>query len=305
MISLMDLKWTYDESTNIYLSTPYSHDEEEIKTRRYRASSRMAWRLMQSGYSVFSPISHSHSIEEEVQEREGHDFWMNQDLSYLEDGWTDLLVVMAAEGWRESLGVNREIVVAEDNNIPVEFVDPLEVVTLVGISGKKRSGKDTMAEVFSEQGFEQHALAEPIKDACRTIFNFTDEQLYGDQKEEYDPYWERTPREVMQHFGTDAFRETYGEDVWVDSLLQRLRLRLPAAAVVSDVRFPNEVRGIQNASGEVIRIDASERLDHEDDHASETALDDFEGYVRVVENNGSLDEFKRKAHSIAKEYAYA
>jgi hypothetical protein len=25
----------------------------------------------------------------------------------------------------------------------------------------------------------------------------------------------------------------------------------------------------------------------------------------VVENNGSLDEFKRKAHSIAKEYAYA
>jgi len=208
-----------------------------------------------------------------------------------------------AEGWRESSGVTAELEVAQEHGVPVEAVDPLEVMNVVGISGKKRSGKDTMADVFVEEGFERHAFAEPIKDACRTIFNFSDDQVDGDRKEETDPYWERTPREVMQHFGTDAFRETYGEEVWVDSLIQRLRLRLPPAAVVKDVRFPNEVTGLQERAGaEVIRIDASERLDQDDSHASETALDGYDGFDRIVANNGSLADFKQRSRDIAQDY---
>jgi hypothetical protein len=271
--------------------------------RRYQTVSKIAWRLMNYGFTVFSPINHSHPLESEVGERRGHEFWMNQDLPYLTRNWAGLVVFVKAEGWRQSTGVSRELEVADAKGIPVEAVDPLEVMTVVGISGKKRSGKDTMADVFVEQGFERHAFAEPIKGAAKMIFNLTDEQVDGDRKEEPDPYWDRTPREIMQHFGTDAFRETYGEEVWVDSLIQRLRLRLPSHAVVKDVRFPNEVTGLQERAGaQVIRIDASERLDHDDSHASETALDGYGGFDLTVANNGSLTDFKRRSRDIAQDY---
>jgi len=296
------LNQLYDTDMNIYLSVPYSHDDREIMERRYQTVSKIAWKLMNYGFTVFSPINHSHRLEDEVGERRGHKFWMNQDLSYLQD-FADLVLVVKAEGWHESTGVTRELEEADKRDIPVEAVDPLEVMNVVGISGKKRSGKDTMADVFVEEGFERHAFAEPIKTAAQTIFNLTDDQVDGDRKEEPDPYWDRTPREIMQHFGTDAFRETYGDEVWVDSLIQRLRLRLPSHAVVKDVRFPNEVRGLQERAGaEVIRIDASERLDNDDDHASETALDGYDGFDRTIRNNGTLAEFKDGSRAIAEQY---
>jgi hypothetical protein len=303
MKSITDIDALYDSDTNVYLSVPYSHESDKIMDRRYKTVSKIAWRLMNAGFTVFSPISHSHPLESAVGERRGHDFWMNQDLPYLTQKWAGLVILVKAEGWRESEGVTRELEVAEWTGIPVEAVDPLDVMTVVGISGKKRSGKDTMADIFVEEGFERHAFAEPIKGAAKMIFNLTDEQVDGDRKEKTDPYWKRTPREIMQHFGTDAFRETYGEKVWVDSLIQRLRLRLPSAAVVKDVRFPNEVTGLQERAGaDVIRIDASERLDHDDSHASETALDGYDGFDRTVANNGSLADFKQRSRDIAQNY---
>lgn len=287
---------------NVYLSTPYSHPDEKIRRRRFETVNRAAFDLMRRGYTVFSPISHSHVIAGSVGERMDHEFWMAQDLPYLTEGWADALVLITAGGWRESTGVAEELKKAKENGINAYQYDPLPTLTLVGISGKKRSGKDTLASQFAKEGFEQYALADPIKESCQSIFGFSEEQVNGERKEEVDPYWDRTPREVMQHFGTDAFRGTYGDDVWVKSLMQRLRLELPQRAVVSDVRFPNEVEGIQNVQGDVIRIDASERLDHEDDHASETALDEYEGFDHVIDNNGTLDEFKRASSELIEAY---
>ena len=288
-------------SDNIYLSTPYSHEDPDIERARFEMSNQVAWLLMQTGAAVFSPITHSHTLEEQVGEKEGHAFWMNQDLSYLQD-WSNILVLITAGGWRESSGVAKELEEARANNIPILTFDPLRQLDLVGLSGKKRSGKDTLGDVFAQHGYQKYALADPIKDAAQTIFNFSDAQLNGDRKEEEDPYWNRTPREVMQHFGTDAFRSEYGPDVWVDSLFQRLRFELPLRAVVTDVRFPNEVTGVQEVGGDVIRIDASERLSSSDGHASETALDGYEGYDRVVQNNDSLDAFIRRGTRLVEQY---
>lgn len=290
------------DGERVYLACPYSHPDEGIMQNRYRVANRVAWWLMQDGARVFSPISHSHAMEQEMGEQEDHEFWMFQDLSYLEY-WASAIVVIQTAEWKQSDGVMEELETADDLGIPRYSFNPLRVLALVGISGKKRSGKDTMGDVFSEYAFEKYALADPIKESCKDIFNLTEDQIGGELKEEEDPFWGMTPREIMQHFGTDAFREYFGDDVWVKSLLQTLRLELPMRAVVTDVRFPNEVRPIQRAGGDVIRIDASERLEDRDEHASENALDDYGGFDSVVTNNGSLEEFKDKCHKIAQSYA--
>jgi len=51
---------------------------------------------------------------------------------------------------------------------------------LVGINGKAGSGKDTVAEqLVSQFGFQQIALADPIKQYAYKVFGFTKEQLWG------------------------------------------------------------------------------------------------------------------------------
>ena len=61
-------------------------------------------------------------------------------------------------------------------------------IQLVGICGRKGSGKDTVADFISRRyGFEKRALAQPIKHICGYLFNFNEAQLDGPLKEAIDP----------------------------------------------------------------------------------------------------------------------
>lgn len=118
----------------IYLASPYSVGKggaygasnlgkatKNMKTRRYRAVCKKAAELMQQGYSVFSPIAHSHSIEVEGMDKiETGDFWLKQDFVVLER--CDRLVVYTLPDWEYSSGIKREIEFAEARGIPVEYI---------------------------------------------------------------------------------------------------------------------------------------------------------------------------------------
>src|SRR5438045_2338658 len=78
---------------------------------------------------------------------------------------------------------------------------------IIGILGFKRAGKDTVADyIVSNYGFEKMILSQPLKEACKILFNFTDEQLYGNLKEIVDSNWKTSPRKIMQYLGTDILR---------------------------------------------------------------------------------------------------
>ena len=91
-----------------------------------------------------------------------------------------------------------------------------------------------------------------------------------------------TAREVMQYVGTDFFRKIYPQ-VWVDSTIRRVEKDSPQLAVVVDCRFPNEVEGIQNSGGKVIRLTRN-ILGDKDQHDSETAPDGYEGFDAIINN---------------------
>ena len=94
-----------------------------------------------------------------------------------------------------------------------------------------------------------------------------------------------TAREVMQYVGTDIFRKMYS-DVWVDALLRRINEDQPAIALICDIRFPNEVFGIQRSGGIVIRL--TRNSDSPDKHSSETSLDeprfDWSNFNYILDN---------------------
>ena len=96
-----------------------------------------------------------------------------------------------------------------------------------------------------------------------------------------------TAREVMQYVGTDIFRRMYN-DCWIDATIRIINQEAPELAIVSDVRFPNEVEGIQKAGGKVIRFTRNPCSDG-DQHPSEIALDDKpEDYFDAVIHNNEM-----------------
>lgn len=91
-----------------------------------------------------------------------------------------------------------------------------------------------------------------------------------------------TAREVLQYFGTNICRQMYG-DCWVDATIRKIQKEQSQFAIIVDVRFPNEVKGIQAAGGKVLRFTRAP-FAGQDEHESETALDDYTGFDAVIDN---------------------
>ena len=133
-------------------------------------------------------------------------------------------------------------------------IDESISIKIVGISGKKFNGKDTLGVYFiTKYGFKRIAFADALKDACKAIFNFSNEQLYGNEKEIIDPYWNVTPRKVLEYLGTDLCRNQLGNilpdvgsDLWVKVAKKKIEDTLKqnpnAKFVFTDVRFENECK---------------------------------------------------------------
>lgn len=117
-----------EKNKKIYLAIPYT----EIKEISFRIANRVAGMLIQQGYVVFSPISHSHPIWKESVDLLENDFdtWMQQDKAFLE--WADELYVIEIHGdvinnegiglIYRSKGVKQEIEWAKEQNKPIKLV---------------------------------------------------------------------------------------------------------------------------------------------------------------------------------------
>lgn len=134
---------------------------------------------------------------------------------------------------------------------------------IIGLVGFIGSGKGTVGDILEQKGFIKDSFAKPLKDACSVIFGWPREMLEGDTevsrkwREEPDVYWSEkfgksfSPRLALQLMGTEAGRNVFHEDIWVISLLNRSKGK---DVVVTDVRFQNEIKYIQDNGGVVIRV---------------------------------------------------
>jgi len=174
-------------------------------------------------------------------------------------------------------------------------------MTIIGFIGKKGSGKDTAADFLcSEFGFKKVAFADPLKRACRELFSFNDEQLYGDKKETVDAHWKITPRETLQFIGTEVFREHIQNliphvknNFWVERLEKEI-INNNFNYAISDVRFKNEIDMIKKLGGIIIKIERNETNNNFSNHISETEMDNINIYDNLILNDGALSEFEKK-----------
>lgn len=158
---------------------------------------------------------------------------------------------------------------------------------LIGLSGFKQSGKDTVANYLVEKyGFGKHGFADKLRELAMHVpmvvgdgqtFKESFERIgYEATKETY-----KSARNLLQFLGVGA-RETFGEDFWVDQLYKQLESTygtytrdlgvetFQGNVVISDCRFPNEAEFIRRMGGLVIVVDRG--LESTDTHVSEIPL---------------------------------
>lgn len=109
------------KSQLVYLACPYSHADPNVQLQRFEAVNKAAALLMKSGTFVFSPISHSRPLELAGGLPGDWAFWKEYDYRMI--GHCDRLIVLTLPGWQNSTGVNAEIKIAKELQIPVEFMN--------------------------------------------------------------------------------------------------------------------------------------------------------------------------------------
>jgi hypothetical protein len=110
-------------------------------------------------------------------------------------------------------------------------------------------------------------FADYLKNICVDLFKLNSVNLYGTDNQKNQPtkfYWEEMPtgpdkegimshRDFLEYFGTKIIRKI-DKDAWVNATLSKIINEKSEIAIIPDVRFPNEVKAIQDAGGIVVRL---------------------------------------------------
>jgi hypothetical protein len=204
---------------------------------------------------------------------------------------------------------------------------------IIGVCGFIGSGKDTVADyLVNFHEFRRESFASTLKDAVAAVFGWDRTLLEGRTKEarewreQVDPWWaERlaiptlTPRWVLQYWGTEVCRRSFHDSIWIASLENKLR-NSKDHVVISDCRFPNEIKSIKESGGKIVWVKrgnlpvwynlalsanqghnlASQELKHLKIHASETAWVGTK-FDYELDNNGTIDQLFTKVKSLAED----
>lgn len=158
---------------------------------------------------------------------------------------------------------------------------------IVGISGRKRSGKDTVYEMIRLRvhsklpnvDIRQYAFADPVREFAVRYFGV---ELDPSRKEEY--------RFILQGIG-EMIREEVNSTYWVYRTIRKYEQEFPDVGIITDLRYPNEVDIVKEQGGVVLRV--SRGQENTDMHPSETSLTDEE-FSDIIYNNGTLEELRMK-----------
>jgi hypothetical protein len=160
---------------------------------------------------------------------------------------------------------------------------------LIGICGKARNGKDSVADhLVKGYNFSKASFAIPVKNFAVRHFDLHPEECYGEKT--------KKSRWVLQAIGNGC-REEFGKNIWIDKLFNTFGA--VEKVVIADVRYLNEAEALKARGGYIIKVtrpDAPEiecGADHPSEMEMEKIVPDF-----ALDNDGDLHQLRYRADGI-------
>lgn len=195
---------------------------------------------------------------------------------------------------------------------------------IIGIAGKKKSGKDTIAKHLEvTYGFKIYHYADAMKEFCRDYLGLDEKLLWGTDEDKatltkyrfYDLYnigctllgikkelesldsGYMSYRQILQYFGTEVFR-AFDPDFHIKNLFRKIKRDNAKDVAIADIRYQNEITPIENQGGFVLRL--TRRQLKEDNHISETALDNYPFKYIIDNQNQTVQETFREIDDLVR-----
>lgn len=178
---------------------------------------------------------------------------------------------------------------------------------IVAFGHRRRVGKDTagkflLSYIRTERKsitVERCSPGDKIKETAYHMFKWAglNQGVYyennPDLKETVLPTLGKSPRDIWIDVGN--FGRAIDIRIWMETAIASANSDL---VILTDLRTQTEVEYVRKFGGICIRVDraipkASDNLD--------CALEDFQGWDYVIENNGTLKEFRSKVISVFEE----
>ena len=203
-------------------------------------------------------------------------------------------------------------------------------MAVIGITGLAQNGKSSAAKRLEERwNYEPFAFADRLKSMALVLDPFVPTNNLG--WDHFDASevaylmrlsalvtaegWEKAKakpevRRFLQVLGTEGARGHFGPNVWVDALDIQLSESYAQDAVISDVRFQNEVDYVKELAGTMLRVvrimpDGQPFRATDGAHASERDIIGLPVDYELPVRDGDMDSLYHQvdiiAHSLARE----
>lgn len=191
--------------------------------------------------------------------------------------------------------------------VRIGFADALylEVARAYGVSGEFLGNRDTKETALPELALANCADRAFVH-VLAALENVELEPCEGPQSDTVLAFLHkpRSPRFTLQLWGTEYRRRTrHGRDgYWLEQVAEALRAQPERHFVITDVRFENEARFIEQAGGLLVRIrrpalEAREALERARRgtaaHPSETELLERKVHAEIVNEEGAPDSLRQ------------
>jgi hypothetical protein len=276
-----------------------------LPSMNYLAFNEAAHTLRQRGHTVFNPAENFGGDQSRTKQEYLHA--STSAISFhASNQYMQLDAAVVLPGWQRSEGSLLEMHLCQVLGVPMySAVDgspidinfsntfteqPRPTRPLVAISGRKFSGKTTLADALAKElNLRRYGFAMPLKEGLAKLGVIVD----GPEKDV----------EALQFIGTDYFRKR-DPDWWVKTFDRATTDREETGLVIDDVRFPNELQWARDNGFITVRLSVSPNQQKERargmgiadlrgdvfEHASETGLDGDFRYDLIFTGESTVEE---------------
>jgi len=163
---------------------------------------------------------------------------------------------------------------------------------IIALGHKRRVGKNKIAELLqsslrskgSTLNIQTISFAYLLKKVSAELFGLESPEhyeAYPADKEKVIPRLGKSPRDIYIELGNSA-RAIY-PSVWIDQVFKQDCDVL----IITDLRYPNEAQAVHDNGGYCIKV---KRDVPQSNDVADTALDGYEHWDVVLDNNGSMKD---------------
>ena len=165
---------------------------------------------------------------------------------------------------------------------------------IIGLTGLKQSGKDTVATMMFDWVYEMFPKTTPEFNMTHLYHRiaFADQLkqdiacLTGGTVEAINKYkLQPALRAILQWYGTDYCRANDPEH-WIKVIREKIAAIPHGLIIITDVRFPNEEKLVHDFGGLLLRVERKQVCQARDTHSSETSVISLLA-DRTIHNHGT------------------